>query len=173
MESSWIRDQTHVPCIDRWILTHWATREVQIPSIFVCVKRYLFFLHFWRILGWLPFSFNTKYFTPLSSCLHISWREAQCIHSLCFSIDTMFSLSGYFKDFSLVFDFLKFEYDMIWYRFSGDFLFSSGWASLICGLMFIIDFGTLSVIVSSISSLPFFSFSPPCAILVTHMLHSL
>ena len=25
--SSWIRDQTHVSCIGRWILYHWATRE--------------------------------------------------------------------------------------------------------------------------------------------------
>ena len=23
------RDQTHVPCIGRWILLHWTTREVQ------------------------------------------------------------------------------------------------------------------------------------------------
>ena len=28
MESSWIRDQTHVSCIGRWILYHWATRKV-------------------------------------------------------------------------------------------------------------------------------------------------
>ena len=26
--SSWTRDRTHVPCIGRWILTHWATREI-------------------------------------------------------------------------------------------------------------------------------------------------
>ena len=28
MESSWTRDQTQVPCIGRWILNHWTTREV-------------------------------------------------------------------------------------------------------------------------------------------------
>ena len=28
--SSWIRDQPHVPCIGRWILYHWATREAPI-----------------------------------------------------------------------------------------------------------------------------------------------
>ena len=27
-ESSWTRDQTHVPCIGRWILNHWTTREI-------------------------------------------------------------------------------------------------------------------------------------------------
>ena len=27
VEISWTRDQTCVPCIDRWILNHWATRE--------------------------------------------------------------------------------------------------------------------------------------------------
>ena len=31
VESSWIRDQTRVSCIDRQILYHWATREV--PSL--------------------------------------------------------------------------------------------------------------------------------------------
>ena len=26
--SSWTRDQTRIPCIGRWILNHWVTREV-------------------------------------------------------------------------------------------------------------------------------------------------
>ena len=30
--SSQIRDWTHVPCIGRWILNHWTTREVSIHS---------------------------------------------------------------------------------------------------------------------------------------------
>ena len=29
MDSTWARDWTHVPCIDRQILYHWATREAQ------------------------------------------------------------------------------------------------------------------------------------------------
>ena len=33
VESSWTRDQTHVPCIDRHILNHWTTRKVQ-ASVF-------------------------------------------------------------------------------------------------------------------------------------------
>ena len=28
VESSWPRDQTHIPCIDRWILIHCASRKV-------------------------------------------------------------------------------------------------------------------------------------------------
>ena len=28
VESSKIRDRTHVPCIGRWILNHWTAREV-------------------------------------------------------------------------------------------------------------------------------------------------
>ena len=28
VESSWTRDRTCVPCIGRWILNHWITREV-------------------------------------------------------------------------------------------------------------------------------------------------
>ena len=27
--SSWTRDGTHVPCIGKWILNHWATRKIQ------------------------------------------------------------------------------------------------------------------------------------------------
>ena len=40
MGSSQTRDQTHVPCITRWILNHWTTREIpwlcfrSIPSLF-------------------------------------------------------------------------------------------------------------------------------------------
>ena len=30
VESSWIRDRTHVPCTGRWILIHCATREVHL-----------------------------------------------------------------------------------------------------------------------------------------------
>ena len=29
MESSWPRDQTHIPCIGKWILIHCTTREVK------------------------------------------------------------------------------------------------------------------------------------------------
>ena len=32
--SSWTRDQTHVPCIGRWVLNHCATREFPQISIF-------------------------------------------------------------------------------------------------------------------------------------------
>ena len=34
MESSWIRDQIHVPCIDRQILYHWTTREILTSPVF-------------------------------------------------------------------------------------------------------------------------------------------
>ena len=46
LRSSWIRDQTHVLGIDRWILNHWTTKKVPdqvifiIPLSLVC---YLFF----------------------------------------------------------------------------------------------------------------------------------
>ena len=34
--SSQTRDQTHIPCIGRWILNHWTTREVQ--QFFFCIQ---------------------------------------------------------------------------------------------------------------------------------------
>ena len=43
VESSWTRDGTHVPCIGRWILNHWTTREVllKIFKRFPLLKRKL------------------------------------------------------------------------------------------------------------------------------------
>ena len=35
-ESSRARDQTHVPCIGRWILNHWTTVEVSATSLHCC-----------------------------------------------------------------------------------------------------------------------------------------
>ena len=32
MESSPIRDRTHIPCMGRWILSHWTTREALGPT---------------------------------------------------------------------------------------------------------------------------------------------
>ena len=34
---SQIRDQTHVPCIGRWILNHWITREVSLKDVRICL----------------------------------------------------------------------------------------------------------------------------------------
>ena len=34
VESSQTKDQTHVPCIGRWILNHWITRKV-LPSFYL------------------------------------------------------------------------------------------------------------------------------------------
>ena len=40
--SSWIRDQTSVPCIGRWILNHWTTREdPQAYSLPLCLSLFL------------------------------------------------------------------------------------------------------------------------------------
>ena len=38
MGSSQTKDQTLIPCISRWILNHWATREVRCVCVCVCVK---------------------------------------------------------------------------------------------------------------------------------------
>ena len=33
MESSWIRDQTHISCVGKWILNHGTTREVPFGAL--------------------------------------------------------------------------------------------------------------------------------------------
>ena len=39
MGSSWNRDQTSVPCIERWILYHWTTREASAWDLFNAAHR--------------------------------------------------------------------------------------------------------------------------------------
>ena len=43
LEASWTRDQTCVPCIDRWVLIHCTTREVPVPQ-FLTSKRKIKYL---------------------------------------------------------------------------------------------------------------------------------
>ena len=46
VESSWIRDWTHVPCTGRQVLNHWTTREVpdqQVSLITECHKGLLYY----------------------------------------------------------------------------------------------------------------------------------
>ena len=39
--SSWTGDQTHVPCISRWILNHWTTGEVLIHVFYTWERTYI------------------------------------------------------------------------------------------------------------------------------------
>ena len=58
--SSQPRDQTHIPCIGRWVLYHWATRGVilRIPKLKKSNSKQKRFLPsprcFWTILADLP-----------------------------------------------------------------------------------------------------------------------
>ena len=43
--SSWTdKDRTHVPCLGRWMLNHWTTREVLSQTIFMTVPQRFFLL---------------------------------------------------------------------------------------------------------------------------------
>ena len=42
VDSSWTRDRTRVPCISRWILYHWTTREV-LDWIVKCLFYFIIF----------------------------------------------------------------------------------------------------------------------------------
>ena len=54
MESSWTRAGTCVPCIGRWILLHWTTREVQVYRLINVGEKikhassYFFHQKFWK-----------------------------------------------------------------------------------------------------------------------------
>ena len=69
VESSQTQDLTCIPCIDRWILIHGATREVTVWSIFkvliTCVTTLLMFscFSFFWPLGMLDLRSPTKHWT--------------------------------------------------------------------------------------------------------------
>ena len=59
VESSWTRDQAYVPCTDRRILTHCATKEVPMNFPFI------FFVHFQKFkspfTNWVSFKYCKYY----------------------------------------------------------------------------------------------------------------
>ena len=76
VESSWIRDQTHVLCNGRWILNHWTTRKSQIFSfllwyipLFCCncsvTKLYSTLCDSWTTACQVP--------SPLVCQVHVQW----------------------------------------------------------------------------------------------------
>ena len=73
--SSWTRDQTHVPCIGRWILHHWATREALVNLFKNCVAiQYTFIICLTRLL--LSCIEAVANFVPL-------WKKYASIKSSC------------------------------------------------------------------------------------------
>ena len=72
--SSRARDQTHIPCVGRRILNHWATREVPL-----CASH-------------LSFSFLSQSWVNSASVLSSRCSSAKIIHMYCFiiSVDQVF-----------------------------------------------------------------------------------
>lgn len=62
-----------------------------------------------RILVFFPL--NTEYFTSLC-CLHCSWREVSCNSYLFSFVGKAVCLVGSLRVFSVIFDFLHFQYDV-------------------------------------------------------------
>ena len=70
--SSWIRDQTHVSCIGRWILYHWATREALIWLLMFWA--FYFFQLYWGILD----KYNCTYLKYVTWWFH--FKRPYCEH---------------------------------------------------------------------------------------------
>ena len=76
------------------LLCYWP----HIPSIFVCLRKCLFNLYFWRIILWYKiqafffFSQHFKNFTLLYPCLHDFWIDVKYNSSLFPFIDELFFL---------------------------------------------------------------------------------
>ena len=67
--SSLTRDQTFIPCVGRWSLNHWTTREVPMYTIYV-QKKPGFILEIWGNIENLDVKIDTKN-VPRGNCLVI------------------------------------------------------------------------------------------------------
>ena len=110
VESSWTRDWILVPCIGRWILYHWATREA--PDIFLTVLRYVVLTMLWKhrkrrtiffffFDTWALSFFNLDPFVLFSSSLAPLSYVDLIFHDLLKCLDQTFhiSLSHYWSSF--------------------------------------------------------------------------
>ena len=100
--SSWTRDETHVSCVSRWILSLWTMREVlngipiwKIISIAVwrltCIGFTYWFYYIWTLFCLLK---KMQLFTVLSSTLDITFKFPNiCIYKIN-NFHHFFSLPG-------------------------------------------------------------------------------
>ena len=124
--SSWPRDRTHISCIGRWILYHWAAWECQGA------------LHFVVIFSWYLYMKNWVKETAVNRPL-VMWQYAvgagrHCI-ILCLGVPLHCELHRYFSvppfkmGWSCVFLFFFMEAGGDWY-FSFSFLHAGGKSQL-------------------------------------------
>ena len=101
--SSWTRDWTCVPCISRWVLNHWTTREsfiiyyayFEVSLLFFCVLkwkvRFMIRNHsflkcehlllspaFWTLLHWHPTGYCTFTFIQFRIFFQFSLSSSLC-----------------------------------------------------------------------------------------------
>ena len=84
---SWPRAQTHVLCIGRWILYHWATREAPLSqfwnSFFLVCSLHL------SVIDLSPLSSGSSASDPLSFPINI-WYSSFSLGPLCWNIPLFF-----------------------------------------------------------------------------------
>ena len=73
--SSLTRDGTHIPCIGRWILNHYATREVPEWTTLICNKKDEFQKHCFRWKKPATYNCLCMYVCIYDSIYMISWKR--------------------------------------------------------------------------------------------------
>ena len=104
--SSQTRDWTHVPCIGRWILNHWTTREAQLPSPTTA------FCNFKRLAP-SGFPFDNILLIAPSRTVKRDIYETGCVFSLTYHLIDFLIGRSYRFDFGVFQNYLK----------KGEFLF--------------------------------------------------
>ena len=75
--SSWGRDQTHISCIGKWILYHWATWEAQ--EVVLSTSKQFFVLVFWGCCNKIP---QTGQLTQQNFIFSLFWMLEVQDHSV-------------------------------------------------------------------------------------------
>ena len=137
----------------------------------------LFHLHSWKIFSldtelWVVILFfqHFKNVLPLSSLLHGFWWGIYSFSNFSFSVGNTLFLSSCFKDFSFIFNFQTFDYDVsgCWFIWVYSFrVCSEFW---IGRFMSFAKFGKFSAIISSNIFCALHSFSSPSGTPVTWVL---
>ena len=99
--SSQTRDQTCVPCIGRWILNYWTTKEVPLIVVLICIS--LIISSFGYLFKIVPFSNPYTWDSSSTPHLQASGTSFTTVKSNCLQYLSMYSSSYKKKSYKTIY----------------------------------------------------------------------
>ena len=99
--SSPTRDQTCVPCIGRWILNYWTTKEVPLIVVLICIS--LIISSFGYLFKIVPFSNPYTWDSSSTPHLQASGTSFTTVKSNCLQYLSMYSSSYKKKSYKTIY----------------------------------------------------------------------